>query len=944
MFLCVFYYVGVIEGAPYVGTKTREYTSEHPLIYEDSWSKWPYAFINDQGKPDGFNVELVHMLMQRLHLPYEVRLRKQEQVHEDLKCDSADISFGVAADYNADFGRFGRVTVMPFVNGMMQFKKDSTGIITLEKLRNMKFYVRKESRALYCLQDNQFPDSIIEVVENMENEILERYAAGQCGAIWNTMMLKWVINKYHLQNVCVTKVDIPVGEYRIMSGDTLLLAKLDSVVTVLKKEGELKRLENKWMYPEMHDEGHTYLYVIIVSLIVFIIGLLINFIVRYYHKYHSRTTLRDAQQQLNLVMTSNNMSVWVYYPLTRRYAWMKSDGHVDNEYVSFEFSRFYPDDEFNTIHTHVMEFLAHEDTKPVKCRLRSYSLTNPEEILNVEVGINVLRDDYGKIFLIYGVQHNITGSEAVLDSFRSLYAQQLMAFNNTQGSVIWFDAEGKLIDVNDRIIQLTGVSRDDIVHIGYTINDFHPFDGVDFINGPDEVSFVSRVNYGELADILSFSGEKFDEKRADIHAGESAVIKALQSRRDEDGYYYVHNLKSYDKSGALLSYVMYLHDISDYVNSVRECNRKQNENYQLTADKNLYRKRRNYVIRESGIEIVRYYPEKKQVFFYDRQRRGMVAYSQLRILELIDSRDMKRIFKMFHRIDNLSKKDQNFTVRTLLRNSKGMHRHFFVTLSPKFSDDGTVESYFGICRDITMKEHMQDLLFNETEKAREAEIMKQNFLRNMSYSIRQPLIAMQRYIQKLPEVKGTDELPLIRGLENNTQRLITLSDDTLMLSRIEAGMLTPEYNEIDFAKIYLQSVNDGLGTYRTASVKYEIQEPYKTLNIVSDAKILSRIIREAVALSARHTSFGNFGINYIYRRGNMKIRIDDTGQGISPTVMETLYEPNIGMSYNVIDNDLNVSGLEMAICKALVEILHGTIQVDSEPGRGTSIEINIPMD
>lgn len=932
-----------MEGAPYVGTKTREYTSEHPLVYEDSWAKWPYSFINDQGEPDGFNIELVRMLMQHLRIPYEIRLRNQEKVHEDLRRDSADISFGVAAKYNAEFGRFGRVTVTPFVNGIMLFKKDSIGLVTLDKLRSMHFYVRKESRALYYLQEHDFPDSVINVVDNMEVEILERYAEGEVGAMWNTMMLKWVINKYHLKDVCVTKVDIPVGDYRIMSGDTLLLSRLDSVVSILKEKGELERLENKWMYPEKHEEDHTYLYIILISIAVFIIAIIINFVVRYYQKYHSRSTLRDVQQQLNLVMTSNNMRVWVYYPLTRRYAWMSSEGRVENEYVSFEFSRFYPDDDFNIIHTHVMEFLTHEDSRQVTCRLRTYASAESHEILEIEVGINVMRDDYGKIFLVYGVEHNITGSEAVLESLRTLYSQQMMAFNNAKGSVIWFDAKGNVIDVNDRILLKTGATREEILSLGFTIDDFHPFRDVDFTDGPDDLSFVSCIDNDAMAQIIAFTDPKFKEVCSKYGNNSSNFLSALITHRSDRGYYYVHMLKSHNKAGELISYVMYLHDISEYVYSVRECNNKQRDNIHLTTEKNLYHKRRNYVIRESGIEMVRYYPDKKHLYFYDRERRSMVAYSQLRILELIDSHDMKRIFKLFHKADALTQKELCFTVRTLLRNSKGMQRHFYITCYPEYNEAGNITSYFAICRDITMKEHVQYLLQQETEKAREAELVKQNFLRNMSYSIRQPLITMQRYIQTLPNVKGSDELPLIKGLENNTQRLITLSDDTLMLSRIEAGMLTPMISEFDFVKVYRQSINDGLANYRVASVVYNIQDTYDTLKIVSDPQLVARIIREAVALSARYTSFGTVNIRYIHRHGRLQIAIEDTGQGISPSVMETLYEPNIGMSYNVLENDLNVSGLEMAICKALVEMLSGTIEVESEPGRGTSIYIILPV-
>ena len=221
------------EAVPFVGTRTREYTKKHPLVYEDSWKKWPYAFINDEGEPDGFNVELMRRVLTRLDIPFEIRLLNQEQVHEDLRNDSADVSLGVAAQYNAPFGRFGRFTVCHFDNAILLPKKDSVAVIRPRDLLKIPFYVRKNSRAYYCLKDSGVPDSIIHVADNMEIEILERYGSEDMYPIWNAMMLKWVSNKYHLDDYCVVPVDIPPGDYRFMSADTMLLARLDSVCQLM---------------------------------------------------------------------------------------------------------------------------------------------------------------------------------------------------------------------------------------------------------------------------------------------------------------------------------------------------------------------------------------------------------------------------------------------------------------------------------------------------------------------------------------------------------------------------------------------------------------------------------------------------------------------------------------------------------------------------------------
>ena len=65
------------------GVKT--YTEENPLVYEDAWDLWPYSYINDDGQPEGYNIDLIGLLMNKLNIPYVIRLKHQQQVFEDLK-------------------------------------------------------------------------------------------------------------------------------------------------------------------------------------------------------------------------------------------------------------------------------------------------------------------------------------------------------------------------------------------------------------------------------------------------------------------------------------------------------------------------------------------------------------------------------------------------------------------------------------------------------------------------------------------------------------------------------------------------------------------------------------------------------------------------------------------------------------------------------------------
>src|SRR5574344_715375 len=70
---------------------TRTYTNEHPLIYEDCWDMYPYSFLNEQGKPDGYNIEVIKMIFEKLKIPYTIVLKPATQNQADLNHDNADL-------------------------------------------------------------------------------------------------------------------------------------------------------------------------------------------------------------------------------------------------------------------------------------------------------------------------------------------------------------------------------------------------------------------------------------------------------------------------------------------------------------------------------------------------------------------------------------------------------------------------------------------------------------------------------------------------------------------------------------------------------------------------------------------------------------------------------------------------------------------------------------
>ena len=85
---------------------SREYTKEHPLVFEDAFDIWPYAFNDDKGKALGYNVELVDLLLKELGIPHVTKLKVRKDVLNDLENRRADLTLGMHAPFNEEYTFF----------------------------------------------------------------------------------------------------------------------------------------------------------------------------------------------------------------------------------------------------------------------------------------------------------------------------------------------------------------------------------------------------------------------------------------------------------------------------------------------------------------------------------------------------------------------------------------------------------------------------------------------------------------------------------------------------------------------------------------------------------------------------------------------------------------------------------------------------------------------
>ena len=201
---------------------TRVFSESSPLIYEDVWDLWPYSFLNDNGDPDGFNVDLIRLIMKELNIPYVIRLKPSSEAYHDLKEGKSDLMLGLAVGFHDEFGKFSKNAVTLFTQSVVTPKNKEVVIKRFRDLSNHQVIVCDSSLVYHLMLEYGWGENAVPEGD-MSEAIQEVSAKGEGQIVWNTLSLKWLMNRYHIDDLVLTPVNMPHGEYMFMSNNQQLL-------------------------------------------------------------------------------------------------------------------------------------------------------------------------------------------------------------------------------------------------------------------------------------------------------------------------------------------------------------------------------------------------------------------------------------------------------------------------------------------------------------------------------------------------------------------------------------------------------------------------------------------------------------------------------------------------------------------------------------------------
>lgn len=231
-------------------------------------------------------------------------------------------------------------------------------------------------------------------------------------------------------------------------------------------------------------------------------------------------------------------------------------------------------------------------------------------------------------------------------------------------------------------------------------------------------------------------------------------------------------------------------------------------------------------------------------------------------------------------------------------------------------------------------------------KAKEAERanrMKSLFLANMSHEIRTPLNAIEGFSRVMCETESQEErMKYMEIIESNNSRLLTLINEILDLSRVEAGEVSIKKSLTDLNEL-CRTLNNTFKFRCPDTVNMVWEEPNMTVMLNTDGNRISQVFSNLISNALKHTTQGS--ISYGYRLINdgqdIEFYVSDTGSGIDPQDIDNIFKTYVSKDADFIQNGF---GLGLPLSKIIVEKLGGTISVSSKLGQGSTFRFTIPFD
>ena len=479
----------ILHGALLTATaqQIHEYTEEQPLVIVSDWEFPPYEFSNDKGEPDGYNIEVLNIILDRLNIPHRYVMQEWYMATETFERREADLIFALSFNYmkrpyvmTRNLLHFYRI-----VSVRRPEKKPLTKINLLGE-EDTLIMKANDYAPIRILMTNPHPPFTIEY--HSPKDALTGVQRGTYDYfLWGEIPIQRKLKEFGLEDLATDITDIPPGELRLIGYDKELIDAIDDEYARLEQAGQLEKIYDKWFHPERehNDASPIPIYIIVGAIIVGLISLLLSRLIR----IRVQKTI-DKRKDINNMMTQA-LSMGNYYVIEHDLRthlahnvygnMLPPEGLTTEEFIE----RILPGQR-DDIRDLIQKLTEGLKIAEMKTQWNAGTAEKPEwRYLH---GHAIVETEGGKPRYIVDSVKDVTHDIKEERNTRETGERYIKIFKTSLIAMSFYDANQKFIDANDQMRKLSGIDilGDDIYrqtrleNMPILQNDFSPESHDDF--------------------------------------------------------------------------------------------------------------------------------------------------------------------------------------------------------------------------------------------------------------------------------------------------------------------------------------------------------------------------------------------------------------------------------------------------------------------------------
>ena len=899
------------------------YTDERPLVIVSDWDFRPFEFIDTEGRPSGYNIDVLNLILNKHNIPHKFIMEGWHICSAMFKQHDADLIHGLYTHYK----KAPYVSTHKYINYYnlsVARRIDTPPLHRISDLqKNDTLQLKEDDYAALALAEKG--ELAFATEFHTPKDGLTGVRRGQYKYfIWGEIPLTLKIQELGLDSIALDEIDIPAGELRIIGYNKDLVDLIDDEYTRLEQAGELQKIYDRWFHPEReHDDTSPLALFILGGLLL---GAAIVFLLIRLVRRRVRKTVReneDMGQMMNQVLTMGDyfMLEWDFRKnmLINKYGNMLPNGEMRPE----EFLTHLVPEEAEDLHSQNMKLasgaISHYDIRikfnqgePDAPRWRHY------------YGNAIVERKHGKTLSIFYTIKDITdeGNEdlrikTMANKYKKLFDTNLIATS-------FYDANGNLIDLNKKMYELCQIDKDNEQYFRRNILfNFPNLKGI-YMPGSREIFYVCQRLYEPQIGI--------------------------------DKYIEFHIIPVINKENELVYYIVTTRDITAERNMYIEQREHDRQLHATNDAAKRYEKQLTYLLEESQMFMWSFRPSENVINMTRSPGKTEFSETLEGYLSTINVKARKQAMAVIQ--EAMQQGKPYTTILSFDHTPLDDHPTWYsVGGIPIFNKKGELTEYFGLSRNITNLMEAQEQLRIETARAEDSGRFKAAFLANMSHEIRTPLNAIVGFSDLLPVVETEEErMEFIRIIRNNCDMLLRLINDILEASNMSAGAITITPAEVDFAQVFNDICLTLEQRVQNPNVRFIKDNPYESFITTLDKGRMQQVITNFVTNAVKYTKEGHIKVGYrvmdtdelssitqqptTNTQKGLYMYCEDTGAGIPKDKQASVFE-----RFVKLNDFVQGTGLGLSICKAIAERCNGKIGVTSEGfGHGSTFWIWIPCE